>query len=265
MSSSFLITGASSGIGRAVADRLLRKGYRLHLASRRAPLVTEGAAWVPMDVDQDASVAAAMAAIGPVDGVVCCAGFAVFGSVEEVPIERAKAQFETNLFGSLRVVRAALPVFRRAGRGRIVLVGSLAGRAPIPFQAHYSASKAAIEAIAQSLYNEVAPFGVHVSLVEPGDIRTAFNDNTDWAALANSDYGHLASTAAATIRRTLLAAPGPELVAAAIEHALTAHRPRFRYSMGPGSRVVGLARRLLPDAVCLRLLRRHFLRPRATR
>lgn len=259
MSLSILLTGASSGIGQATAQRLLRGGHRLHLCSRAEPSGLPVAGWIRTDVDDDASVEAAARIAGVPDGVVCCAGFAIFGSVEEVPLDRAKAVFETNLFGTLRVLRAVLPGMRHAGQGRIVLVGSLAGRAPIPFQAHYSASKAAIDALAQSLHNEVAPLGLHVSLVEPGDIRTAFNAHTDWRALEGSAYGDAARAAAATIRRTLLAAPGPELVAEAIEHALTAPRPRFRYSLGPAARQVGWARRLLPDRACLSLLRRHFL------
>jgi short-subunit dehydrogenase len=182
----------------------------------------------------------------------------VFGSVEELPLELARDQFETNFFGTLRVLRAVIPGFREARRGRIVIVGSLAGRAPIPFQAHYSASKAALDALALSLYNELHAFGVHVTLVEPGDIRTEFNDRTAWGTSARSAYGERLARAEQVIRESLPKAPGPELVAAAIERALTSKRPRVRYTVGPDSRMVPFGRRWLPDRWVLRLIRSHF-------
>jgi hypothetical protein len=125
-----------------------------------------------------------VAKAGGLDAVVCGAGYGVFGAVEDLPIEKARAQLETNVIGTLTVLRAALPHLRRA-QGRVVVVGSLAGRAPIPFQSHYSASKAALDAITLALRIEVAPFGVGVSLIEPGDIATPFNDNMDWGRTAS--------------------------------------------------------------------------------
>ena len=146
-----------------------------------------------MDVRDAASVEAAVrdlvSAAGSLHALVCCAGYSVFGSVEEVAIDQARAQLETNVIGTLTTLRAALPHLR-ASRGRVVVLGSLAGRAPIPFQAHYSASKAALDALTLALRMETAPFGVAVSLVEPGDIRTPFNDNMEWGpgADARSPY-----------------------------------------------------------------------------
>lgn len=183
-----LITGASSGLGAAMADRMAALGWRVFGTSRKprpAGSETGGAIeWIAMDVCDDASVERALAEVfarSPrLDGLVCNAGFGIYGSVEETALERARAQFETNVFGVLRVARPVITRMRAQGAGRLLFVGSLSGRAPIPFQAHYSASKAAIEALAFSLANEVLPFGLSVSLIEPGDIDTAFNDVMDW-------------------------------------------------------------------------------------
>jgi short-subunit dehydrogenase len=156
------------------------------------------------------------------------------------------------------VLREALPALRRAPSARIAIVGSLAGRAPIPFQAHYSASKAALDSLAQALHNELHHTRVRVSLIEPGDIRTAFNDATDFDLVRDSNYGERAARCRAVIEQSLARAPGPELVARAILRALTARRPRLRYAVGPDARLVSFARRWLPERVGLSLIRRHF-------
>jgi NAD(P)-dependent dehydrogenase (short-subunit alcohol dehydrogenase family) len=217
--------------------------------------------WIPMDVRDEratrAGVAAVVAQAGRFDGLVLCAGYSVFGSVEDLSLDKARAQFETNVFGTLLPVQAALPHLRRA-RGRIVIVGSLAGRAPIPFQAHYSATKAALDALALALRIEMAPFGVFVSLVEPGDIRTPFNDHADWGTPPGPDYAERQRRCEAVVREALPGAPGPEVVARAILRALADRRPRVRYAVGPDSWKVPLGRRLLPDWLCLRAIRSHF-------
>ena len=175
-----LITGASSGLGAEMARHMVDLGWRVFGTSRKPRAPEQGIEWLALDVCDDDSVDSALARlfeeVGHLDGLVCNAGFGIYGSVEETPLERARAQFETNFFGVLRVLTPVLTRMREANSGRILLVGSLAGRAPIPFQAHYSASKAAIEALAFSLANELDPFDVSVSLIEPGDINTPFND-----------------------------------------------------------------------------------------
>ncbi len=188
---------------------------------------------------------------------MCCAGYALFGSVEDVPIDKVRAQFETNLVGTVSVLRAALPHLRSA-KGRAIVVGSLSGRAPIPFQAHYSATKAALDALTLALRIEVAPSGVGVSLVEPGDIKTAFNENTDWGSHEGSSYSEGLRRCERVIRESLPMATGPEHVAAVILRALTARRPRVRYTVGPDSMLVPFGRRLLPDWLSLSLIRNHF-------
>ncbi len=265
MTRSVLITGASSGIGAATAAYLADRSFRVFGTSRHPPSPNQTDAdltWIAMDVCDDGSVRKGveevLAAVPRLDALVCCAGFGVFGSVEEVSIEAAKAQFETNLFGTLRTLRAVLPPMRRAGQGRIVIVGSLAGRAPIPFQAHYSATKAAVDALALALRSELHSTGVVVSLVEPGDINTPFNDRMDWGDPSTSEYGERIRSVERVIRESLPEAPGPTGVARAIYRALTARWPRVRYTAGAESMLVPLARRLLPDWLNLRLIRSHF-------
>jgi len=275
MKSSVLITGASSGIGAATAAHLAERGHRVFGTHRRAmrELPHDPIEWIPMDVCDDVSVASGIADLMSrserLDAVVCNAGFGIFGSVEEVPLDEARAQFETNFFGVLRVLRAVLPIMREAGSGRVLLVGSLAGRAPIPFQAHYSASKAAIDALALSLHNEVRPHGIRVSLIEPGDIATPFNDAMTWLGDApsaepdavtteTSPYANARAACEETIRISLPKAPPPACVAETIERALTARRPRVRYAVGADSRLVPVGKRLFPDWLNLALIRNHF-------
>jgi len=262
---SVLVTGASSGIGAATADLLARSGFRVAGTSRdpdRAAQRLPHIAWASTDVRDDASVTEGVKRpidrIGGLDALGCNAGIGIFGSVEAVPLHAAREQSQTNWFGTLRTLRAALPELRRARDARVAIVGSLAGRAPIPFQAHYSASKAALDALAQALHNELFGTGVSVSLIEPGDIHTAFNDATDFELVRNSSYGERAARCREVIERSLESAPGPEIVARTILRALTTRNPRVRYAVGPDARLVSFARRWLPERVGLRLIRRHF-------
>jgi short-subunit dehydrogenase len=259
-----LVTGASSGIGRACALLLAGRGYRVFGASRRAAEQESvpGIDWIGMDVRDEAAVrdgVERMVAKGPpLEGVVCAAGYGVFGSVEETSLERARAQFETNVIGVLSVLRATLPRLRARGHGRIVVVGSLAGRAPIPFQAHYSASKAAVDALVLALRNELRGTGVTAALVEPGDFRTEFNERMDWGSGAPSAYGARLLRCEDVVRKALPRAPEAAVAAQVVVRAFTAARPRVRYTVGPSSLLVPLGRRFLPDALALALIRDHF-------
>ena len=260
---SVLITGASSGLGAAMAERMVSRGWRVFGTSRKPRPDADGIEWIAMDVCDDGSVEAGLATVfertAQLDGLVCNAGWGIFGAVEETPLERARAQLETNFFGVLRVLTPVLAHMRERDAGRLLLVGSLAGRAPIPFQAHYSASKAAIEALVMSLANEIEPFDVSVHLIEPGDIDTAFNDVMDWGETpGDSTYADRAARAERAIRESLPKAPKPAIVADAVEHALTSARPKLRYAVGDEARMVGLGKRLLPDRMILKTIRDHF-------
>ncbi len=169
-----LITGASKGIGRVCAERLAARGWRVFGAAR-TPAAIENVEMIEMDVDDDASVTEGIARViekaGRLDALVNNAGYSMRGSVEDVSIAEAKAIFETNFFGALRVTRAAAPALRES-RGVIVNMSSLAGQIGLPFTAHYCASKAALEAMSEALRFELRPFGVRVAIVEPGDFKT---------------------------------------------------------------------------------------------
>jgi short-subunit dehydrogenase len=257
-----LVTGASAGIGAATAQRLALGGFRVFGTSRKAGPADSRLEWLRMDVTDEDAVSSGVREVreraGAIDGLVCAAGYGVFGSVEETSLARARAQFDTNVLGVIRLLRAVVPAMRQRGRGRVVVVGSLAGRAPIPFQAHYSASKAALDALTLALRNELHGTGVFASLVEPGDIRTEFNERMDWGEVGRSAYGARITRCEKVVRESLSQAAGPEIVARVVERALTSRRPRVRYSVGPDSRLVPWGRRLLPDAWSLALIRTHF-------
>jgi NAD(P)-dependent dehydrogenase (short-subunit alcohol dehydrogenase family) len=247
-----LVTGASAGIGRATADRLARDGWTVIGASRRG---TGGDGWsgAVMDVDDDASVvdgvAGTVAAHGRLDAVVACAGWGLAGPVERTPLAEARAQLETNFFGAVRTVGAALPHLRRAPSGRIVLMSSIGGILGIPFQAFYSASKFALEGYGEALAYEVAPFGVHVTLVEPGNVRTEFTAarRTVDPGDDSDPYAAAAAKAITTMERDEEGGVDPDRVAVAVARTLAARRPPRRLSVGKLDERVGVAgKRLLP-------------------
>lgn len=247
-----VITGASAGIGLATADRLHAGGWTVVGASRRG---TSPGTWRPlvMDVDDDASVTDGMAGVkaehGRLDAVVACAGWGLAGSVEQTRITDARDQLETNFWGAVRVVQAALPTFRAAGSGRIVLVSSIGGVLGIPFQAFYSASKFAMEGYGEALAYEVAPFGVHVTLVEPGNVRTDFTSSRRDGIVpdGHDPYGAASARAVAKMIEDEGSGVPPDDVAAAITTVLGSARPPRRMSVGKlGERVGILGKRLLP-------------------
>jgi NAD(P)-dependent dehydrogenase (short-subunit alcohol dehydrogenase family) len=247
-----LITGASAGIGQQAADRLHRDGWTVVGASRRG---TASGGWTPlvMNVDDDESVDAGVrgvvAAHGRLDAVVACAGWGLAGAVEQTPIAQAKEQLETNFWGAVRVVQAVLPSMRERGSGRIVLVSSIGGIVGIPFQAFYSASKFALEGYGEALSYEVAPFGIQVTLVEPGNVRTEFTaSRRDVVPPEGADpYAAMVGKAVGVMARDEADGIGPDAVAASIARVLGSDRPRRRVSVAKVDERVGIiAKRLLP-------------------
>ena len=176
MTQTVLVTGASSGIGKATALLLKREGFTVFGTTRRPDAV--GPQEFPMlglDVRSDDSVKALFDKVGRLDVLIDNAGYALTGAAEETTLAEAKAQFETNFFGAVRVVNAALPAMRAARAGKIIIIGSLAGLTAIPFSAFYSATKYALEGYAEALWHELRPFGIAVTLVEPGFVHTIVN------------------------------------------------------------------------------------------
>lgn len=255
MANVVLITGASAGIGRACADRLHSAGWTVVGASRRG---TSSGPWdgLVMDVDDEASVRVGVADVlarhGRIDAVVASAGWGVAGAVEHTSIDEAKAQVETNLWGATRVVQGVLPAMRAQGGGRIVLISSIGGIVAIPFQAFYSASKFALEGLGEALAYEVAPFGIAVTLVEPGNVRTDFTANRKMAVASTDDpvYQSALDTAVGVMERDEANGVAPDDVAIVVQRVLDTRRPPRRASVGKaGERVGILAKRLLPHRI----------------
>jgi len=262
-----LITGASSGIGEACAARLARSGWRVHAGVRRPGEAPEGTEEVVLDVTDAAQIQAAAEGIEELHALVNNAGIAIAMPLEFVPLDELRHQLEVNLVGQVAVTQAFLPALRRA-RGRIVFVGSIAGKSALPFLGPYAASKHALEAVADSLRVELRPWGIHVAIVEPGTIRTPIW--TRGAAkgdelLASADgaaselYGdRMTAFRRVAAKRGAGGAPA-EKVAEVIESALTAERPRTRYLVGRDARIRATFERL-PDRARDRLYERLLLR-----
>jgi NAD(P)-dependent dehydrogenase (short-subunit alcohol dehydrogenase family) len=248
---SVLITGASAGIGWACAETLHAAGWAVTGASRRGT-APPGCSGLVMDVDDDESVRAGVAGVlaqhGRIDALVAAAGWGLAGAAEQCTVAEAKAQLETNFWGSVRVVQQVLPAMRASGAGRIVLVSSLGGLIAIPFQAFYTASKFAIEGFGEALAYEVAPFGVQVTLVEPGNISTDFTGSRRTAAAATGPlYGPAFTKALAVMERDEANGAPAAAVATVVRRVLEAPHPPRRVSVGkPAERIGLLAKRLLP-------------------
>jgi NAD(P)-dependent dehydrogenase (short-subunit alcohol dehydrogenase family) len=255
-----LVTGASSGIGEATARSFLERGWTVYAAARRTEkmeaLARAGALVQPLDVTCEASIAALVSRIdadhGHLEVLVNNAGIGVYGSVEEVPMDEARRQFEVNLFGIARLTQLVLPAMRAAGSGTIVNVSSIGGRVYTPMGAWYHASKHALEGWSDCLRLEVAPFGIHVVVVEPGAIETEFAEIAITPLLERSEGGPYAAFAgrmAAATRRAYLdkKASPPDLIAGIIRKAVESKRPKTRYVAGYLGKPVIWARRLLGD------------------
>lgn len=257
-----LVTGATSGIGRVCAEHLAARGWRVFGSGRRARdgEIIAGVEMLPMDVDDAASVDNCVSQIlrraGQLDAVVNNAGFSMRGAIEDLPIEDVKALFETNVFGVLRVCRATLPALREGG-GHIVNIGSLAGVAGIPFTGIYGASKFALEGLTETLRYETRPFGVHVSIVEPGDFKTEIDVHRRLATPEDSVYRGAFERMQARRRALASDAPTPEPVAACVARILDDPAPKTRYAVAIWKqRAFLIAKRVLPQRVFEALLRR---------
>lgn len=266
-----LVTGASSGIGEAAAVALARKGFRVFAAARRLEKLKSleglgqgGITGLAFDVTDEGSIDAAFARIeqdaGPVYGVVNNAGVSVMGPLEEVPTNEWRRQFETNVFGVVAVCQRALPAMREARAGRIVNVGSLAGRIAAPFQGAYSSSKHALEGLTDALRREVEPFGIKVSLIRPGFANTLFGEQEQEGLARYAGDGH--PYAAWVEKMKAWHAKGhpsgaaPMDVAETIVKAMSAERPNSRYTV-PANNIPSLMlRNTMPSALVDRLFAR---------
>jgi NAD(P)-dependent dehydrogenase (short-subunit alcohol dehydrogenase family) len=276
-----LVTGCSSGIGRATAERLARSGWTVYASARRpesiAALADAGCRLLALDVTHEESMVAAVAAVEQAEGAVGVlvnnAGYSLSGALETVPLAEARLEFETNVFGLARLSQLVLPAMRAQGWGRIVNVSSMGGRFTFPGGGWYHASKHAVEAFSDALRFEVQGFGVDVVVIEPGLIRTEFGDAAAGTIADRSEDpagpydGFNVAVAAATAGAyrnptARFFGGGPEVVARTIERAVTAKRPRTRYRVTNSARLFIVLRRLTPDRVWDALVSRTFPQPK---
>jgi NAD(P)-dependent dehydrogenase (short-subunit alcohol dehydrogenase family) len=269
-----IITGASSGIGEATARRLSRAGARLILAARRtdrlatlcAELDPPGertlvvACDVTADTDRRALVDSALKRFGRIDALINNAGYGQRGPVERVPVEAIRANFETNVFALVALTQLVAPLLRAQGHGRIINIGSVAGRIARPMSSIYDSTKHAIEALTDGLRGELKPFGVQVVLVRPGFIQTEFGQvaNAGWAEIRQSagDYAPYIDGFLAKSKSLKRGASGvPDDIARAVEKALTASCPRPHYNAPRHAPLFLFAKWLLPVRVMDHILR----------
>ena len=270
VSKAVLITGCSTGIGRATAIRLAERGWTVYATARNigsiADLADSGCKLLPLDVCDEASMQAAVSTIETAEGgvgvLVNNAGYSQDGAIEEVPIDEVRRQFETNVFGLARLTQLVLPGMRRQGWGRIINVSSMGGRLTFPGGGYYHATKHAVEAISDALRFEVRPFGIDVVVIEPGAIRTAFEETSLSTMSPNGDspYGELNEVVTKRVQATYRGrlAAEPSVVAKVIEKAASARRPKTRYVITAGARMLLMTRRVLPDRAFDALLRTQF-------
>ena len=277
VSKAVLVTGCSSGIGWATAKHLSDVGWRVYATARNvekiAPLEESGCRLLALDVTDEDSMVSAVEEVereeGAVGALINNAGYSQSGAVETVPMEKIRAQFETNVFGLVRMCQLVLPGMRRQGYGRIVNVSSMGGKLTLPGAGFYHASKYAVEAVSDALRYEVEGFGIKVSVIEPGLTRTGFAEAAV-GSMDGQDAGPYAGFDEAVARVTTenyehgpisRLAGEPEAVAEAIEQAISASSPRSRYAVTPSAHLLIGLRRLLPDGAWDAALRMTYPQP----
>jgi NAD(P)-dependent dehydrogenase (short-subunit alcohol dehydrogenase family) len=275
-----LVTGSSSGIGHATAEHLARAGHTVYATARRAEAIADlqaaGCRTLALDVTDEASMTAAVEAVeaqeGAVGALVNNAGYSQSGAIEQVPLDEVRRQFETNVFGLVRMCQLVLPGMRRQGFGRIVNVSSMGANFTFPGGGFYHATKYAVEAISDALRFEVKGFGVDVVIVQPGIIRTGFAEAATTALDEASPegegpYAEFDAAVAKSTRQVYEKGPaarlggGPETVAKVIEKAITADRPRIRYRVTPSAHLLIKQRAVMSDRMWDRFVGTQFPRP----
>ncbi len=276
-SKAVLITGCSSGIGHATALGLAQEGWKVYATARQlesiADLVEQGCQTLALDVTDEASMSAAVDAVAQAEGAVGVlvnnAGYSQSGAVESVPLDQVRRQFETNVFGLIRMCQLVLPGMRAQHWGKIVNISSMGGRLTFPGGGLYHATKYSVEALSDALRFEVRGFGVDVIVIEPGLIVTKFGEVASGSVGAAGDEGAYGEfnrkvaelTAGAYKGPMAKLGAGPEAVAKRIADALRAGRPRARYPVTPSARLMITQRRLTPDRVWDLMMRSQFPTP----
>jgi NAD(P)-dependent dehydrogenase (short-subunit alcohol dehydrogenase family) len=272
-----LITGCSTGIGRATAERLAKDGWNVHATARRPEsiedLAKRGCKVHALDVTAERSMKSAVKEVekeGPIGALVNNAGYSQSGAVETIPMKSVRRQFDTNVFGLMRMCQLVLPGMRSEGSGRIVNLSSMGGKLTFPGGGVYHATKHAVEALSDALRFEVKEFGVDVVIIEPGLIITEFGETAAGSVNEVQEDGAYSKFNAdvATLTANAYKGPmarfgaGPEAVAEKISKALTARRPGTRYTVTPSASVMLGMHRLMTDRMWDRFVRTQYPPPR---
>ncbi len=279
-SKAVLLTGCSSGIGRATALRLARSGWKVYASARRPETISDlreaGCQTLTLDVTDESSMQAAVQEIERAEGAVGVlinnAGYSQSGAIETVPLQAVRRQFETNVFGLVRLTQLVLPQMRAQRWGKIVNIGSMGGRLSFPGGGHYHATKHALEAISDAMRFELRGFGIDVILLEPGLITTEFGEAAtasmaDTTIAGEDPYATFNTTVGAVTKGAYegpmkLLGGGPDRVAKTIERALGRRRPPARITITPSAKLTIAMRRLMPDRAWDAMMRQQFPQPR---
>ncbi|AXF05825.1 oxidoreductase [Paraburkholderia hospita] len=250
-----IVTGASSGIGEATANRLTKAGYKVYGTSRRGTQAGQRTfEMLPLDVTSEPSVEAALKEVlnlhGRIDLLVNNAGFGIApAAAEESSLDQARAIFDTNFFGIVRMTRAVLPHMRQQGSGRIINIGSVLGFLPMPYMALYSATKHAVAGYSESLDHELRTMGIRVSVIEPAYIKTSFDANLMTPDAPLDEYREIRAAVDKRVKEVIESADGPEIVAETVLQAALAARPKRRYAAGGVAGRLRLLRRFAPASL----------------
>lgn len=259
-----LVTGSSSGIGKACCDRLAGGTGRVYGASR-TPCPAESWTHVSMDVTDDVSVERAVEEVvrreGRIGALVHCAGISLAGAFEDTTVAEANRQFDTNFFGAVRVLRAVLPIMRRQGAGKIIVIGSIGGLIGLPYIGYYSASKFALDGLVESLRMEIRPFGIEATVVHPGDFNTGISANQILCANANSDSAYFAACerTIGIYDANVRMARSADVVARKVERLLQRRRLPVRAVLGTPTEVMAVwLKSVLPSRSFEYLFRKSY-------
>ena len=259
-----LVTGASSGIGEATAQRLALAGYKVYGTSRRtAESGRRSFEMLALDVNSDESVEAVVSELmrreGRIDLLVNNAGFSIApAGAEEISIEQARSIFDTNFFGIVRMTRAVVPHMRHQGSGRIINIGSVLGFLPAPYMALYAATKHAVEGYSESLDHELRTKGIRVSVIEPAYTKTQFDAHLLEADSKIDEYREARAVVGKMVQEAVAAADDPGIVAAVVLQAAAAAHPKLRYTAGKGASRLRWLRRFAPAGVMDAGIRKEF-------
>lgn len=269
-----LVAGASSGMGKAIAEALSADGYKVYGTSRKAPAegvdngsnATQNGGFVKMlqlDVCSDESAKAAIDFVkekeGRLDILINCAGFALAGAVEDTTHEEAYREFNTNFFGIHRMCRYAAPIMRQNGSGLIINVSSTAGLISVPYQSFYSASKYALEAMSEALRMELMPFGIRVSLIEPGDTKTGFTNSRVYVeGSKDSVYKTNFERSVNRMIKDEQSGPPPVGIVKAVKRIIGSSNPPVRQVVGPINKVLAFLKWILPDRAVIYIVSKLY-------